>query len=881
MSAGAERWIRVYRYLSRALPEDFLRLHGPEMLQASEDAIRDVARRRGATGLAVLMVRLVVDLIGRVPTEHTAELIHDVRYGWRSLWSSPGVVIASVLSVGLGIGIAVTVFNQLNVMLAPAPGVGNGDTLVTLESPISLPELEAIGASGGPFSEVAGYIGPVPFVIDRGTEKTRIWGHIVTPEYFRVLRASLQLGRAPTEAGEPGVIVSERYWKTHLGGRTDVIGSAMTVNGALARIDGVAGPKFHGPSPVVAAADLWVTTTADPRIAPELRPARLRELERRQFNVVGRLAPGWTTAAAQATLDTMVRNLESPSPIGAERPREERRVTLLSSRVVPVRDSDLSVLIVLPGLLVGLTLWIACANVATLLLARAMNRRRELAVRVAIGGSRRRVVKQLVTESVLLALLGGVVGIVITWWSNYEAMKGIAMLPSYVHLELAMDWMTFLFAFLVSLASGVLFGIVPAIQASRVDLTEWMKGAGVGRLPAFRWLGSRNLLVLQQVAGSLMLILLTGNVAVRMGNMPAMLADLGFKPDGVHVFSLDPLRHGYDASAAVEFLEGMPNTLTQVPGIASAAVSLKDPLASAIRFRTPSGQLSAQVASLAADHVGVGYFETLQVKPVSGRVFRDGDLRDGDLRVVVNESLARQAWPEKDPVGEVLELENRRFEVVGVVPDFRDAGFLGRSRPTAFHLIGAEKLADPTIEGITLMVRGEPGVDVRALVEAELRRREKPVPAFNATTLDERIRNLTYLAQYSSVVYGAIGFFGLLLASVGLAGVTAYAVTRRTREIAVRVALGASRWSVLRLVCREGAWLVLVGTVIGQLGAVAMLMALDAWFAQLSRVTGSRDVELIVAVGAPVLLAALTMMSCYLPARRSLRIEPLTALRQE
>jgi predicted permease len=599
-----------------------------------------------------------------------------------------------------------------------------------------------------------------------------------------------------------------------------------------------------------------------------------------------------------------------------DRNRKGPRVELVAGGIlVPLRKQDVPFFREFLLVLGGLVLLIACANVANMMLARAADRRREIAVRLSLGASRARLVRQLLTESMLLSSGAAIPAFPLCVWFMHLFSHFRMPWPIPVSLDLSPDWRALVFTFAITAVTGLAFGIAPARQATRADLVSSLKEGGGGGVHRRRALNVRNGLVLCQMAASLSLLLLTGYLGF--GIQSTLGVQEGFNPHNLYLVSLDPVRDGYSPSRTAAFLDNLLERVKAMPGIAAACLTDTLPVATdgnaGVQFTALPGTTGSsalpcmacdQKGNVARKHmVGRDYFETAGIRILAGRSFQRKDEADDAATVIVSQYAVGVFWKDQDPIGQRIQLRNekasggfgvwpgtmdyrsrqidaeiRTFEVIGVAGDVSEDIVASKKHPAIYFPLRPADYAQPSLRGVTLMLRAAPGFDAIGAVQREIAKMDSAITPFNASSMTEHIAQFMGALSGASWTYGLLGFFGLVLASVGLAGMTAFSVARRTHEIGIRMALGAQKSDVLALVMKEGAALVLVGTGIGLALAWAGIRSLSAVFFTLASVKASDPVLL---VGAPTLLAALALVACYIPARRSTRIDPAVTLRAE
>jgi predicted permease len=884
---------RMYRWLARAFPHEFKLAYGTEVMQLGEDVVADIARRHGGAGL----VPLIADIAMRVPLEYLNEMRTDMRYAFRALVKSPGFALVGIVSMGIGIGLTTNVFNSRWQFLFRELPATNAKRLVMPEKPVSYYYVEQFRDHKDLFAGVAAFQNGIPFNItfqgDVNAKPQRVFGQLVSADYFSVLGVSSQRGRVLSpeldKAGNsPVVVISDRFWRNRLNSSPEAVGQTLRLNGQTATIVGITAKDFNG-ALSINPSELFVPITVPSALAPELANDVLHQHNAREFLAMICLAPGVTIESAEGALDSITRRLDEQDASAPVRADKGRRVTLLSAgTMVPLPRKIKSMLIGFFVVLMGLIMTIACMNLANMLLARGANRRKELAIRLAIGASRFRLIRQMMSEGILLSMLGGVAGFALAY--GLSVLRSRISEPSVLPYEpeSAPDWHAAIFVFAVAVVCGIGFSLLPALRATKADVTPALKEGSALQLPGYRRFGLRNLLMVAQVTGSLMLLLITGFLVMGIGRTSTILTKFDSKT--MYLLTIDPVRDGYTPEKSQALFEKLPEQLKNAGAVQSVALAAQAPFSveddedGAIQF-TAEGASGASPIQISAieETVGAGYFSALSEPLLAGREFVELDQRSQPngsqtLPVMLNESAARGFFPNGNALGKHFKDDRHSYEVVGVVHDLKNGIGVGLS--IVYLPLTQRNFARPPADGMTIMVRSDAGPDALNNIRRQLAAIDPNLNILNVRTLDDFLALSRAAQRFAVNTYGGIGVFGLVLAAIGLAGVTAYAVVQRRREIGIRMALGARKAQVLRLVLREGATLIGVGTVLGFLGAFALskiMATLTNAFVDALKV-GTNDPRLL--VGAPLLLAGLALLACYIPARRAAKIDPLNALRE-
>jgi len=880
-------WLALYRRLASAYPHEF-------RMRFGEDAIPEVWRRYGVMGLA----RLVADIALRLPATYLHEIRQDVVYALRMLAKSPGFAAIAVLSVGIGVGMCSAVLSECQSIAGPPPGIRDPGTLVTGIDAVSYKYFERYRDRHDVADSTMAYIGLVPFAVafaaEKGAKSERFWGHLVSPDYFSALGVTPAAGRFfDPQTEKPGmppvVVVSDRFWRRHLGADPHAVGRTFRLNGRPATIVGIGPAGFLGFWPVNPA-DLFVPVTGAVGLAPELRGDALNEPDRAIFRVVLRLAHGVTIPAAESGLTATARALDREYGLEIDRDRKDKLRFIPGGTIMWMTPEQRTFVNSFDYALWALVLTLVCVNLANLLLARGSARRREIAVRLSVGASRPRLVRQFLTESVLLSLTGGLIGVGLA----YVFTNAIAALPlpspTPMEYNCQIDFRVLAVTLAIALAAGIGFGLAPALASARVEIGAALKEGAQAPLRGYRRLGLRNVFVVCQMAASLMLLLVTWYIVNFFLHNSRL--DPGYDTANLNLMALDPIRDGYSPADAAALVAGLPDELMRVHGVRGATFTGSVPFGN-LTADYPNTQVSAPTggsASARVQHsvfrelVGADFFGTVGLPLVAGREFDRRDEESSGTKAtpaIVNQTAARELFGASDPIGRRIREEEQNYTVVGVTRDVQSGFLTTKPVPTLFLPLTGDRFRTSPAERITLLVRGTKGPETLAAIRNQLESLHPDLTVFNVRSMRADLERLNTFVEWDAGIYEVLGLFALLLASVGLGGVTAYAVAQRQKEIGIRMALGARTRQVRALVLREGTVLVIAGTVLGLAGAFGMLRVFATFMPIMMRSFGERSNEPWLLYAAPLVLASLAMLACYLPARRATKIDPVSALRAE
>lgn len=809
-------------------------------------------------------------------------LIADISYSVRSLLKNPGLTLAAILSLGLGIGANTTIFTWVQaVLFRPIPMAADPGSVRIL----AMENREGASRSWSypnykDFRDRATMVDVVAqddltynVAVDGTAE--RAWGGLVSGNYFQVLGVPAVAGRIFTAAddvtpgGHPFAVISYGFWQQRFAGDPAVIGKQVTINNTPITIVGVTPEGFIGAFGGIAAS-VFVPMAMQREM---MGGDRLNLRGNGWFQLLARLKPGVSDAQAQAEATTIMSQLEQEY----KNFNEGRRLRVLQTWDAPFGAATvLKPVLTVLTVLVALVLVIACANVANLLLSKAVSRRREIALRLSLGASRMRLIRQLLTESLLLALAAGVTGVVMAYWTMDVIMAFVPPVDMPFDLGLRMDGTTLMFALVVSLITGLVFGLAPALQASGSQTMHALKeegrsgggGRSTGRL--------RSALVVAQVA--VCLVLLVGASLFLRSFIAAQSLSPGFDPNGVVTASMDMFPSGYTGDRLREFQRRTMETMTALPRVQSAAFGSRLPLGMSGNNSmgvTIDGYVPRENEEVVISYSTVGprYFETLSIPIRQGREYADTDTPDSPNVVVINEAMARRYWKDGNAMGGRIRIANQNVvEVVGIVADSKYGSINERPLPQMFL-----SLARYPISTLRMFVKasGDPATMVAETRNA-LRSIDAGLPIYDARTMNEHMQVAVFAQRMAANLLGAMGILALLLAAIGLYGVMAYAVSQRTQELGIRLALGASPGSLLGMIVGQGMRLTTIGLVIGLALAFGAFGSIGAVRTLLP---GISPLDPVTYLAVPLMLGLIALLASWIPGRRAGKVDPLAALR--
>lgn len=805
----------------------------------------------------------------------------DIRYGLRMLAANPGFTAVAILSLAVGIGVNTSMFSLADAMLLRPLPVARPSEVVQVLSTSQAARFDGISYPDyidfrDQTKTLSGLVGsrriPLGFNPDPNAPAQIKLGEAVTSNFFDVLGVQPALGRAftPEEDRAAVVVLSDFVWESQFGRDPSVIGRTVKLSKIDFTVIGIAPKSFPGLDRYVHE-DMYVPMGVLPRFSSNDKNP-LTQRDKLNVTVYGRLRPGRTAAEAQAELRGIANNLERSYP-DTNRGRSALAMSEIQARMkVDPEDAAQSVILLA---IAGLVLLIACANVANLLLSRARARSKEISIRLAIGAGRGRLLRQLITESLLLAFAGGAAGMLLAWFSVQflASLRFPTTMPLWLVTRL--DIRVLIFCTAVSIVSGLIFGLAPAWHALKADLSGTLKAGDSAPSGKSRRFQIRNVLVVGQVAVSMLLLLTAGLLVKDFASLATARA--GFRTDHVLLLTLDPALARYQDAQGQAFYRQLTERTQEIPGVRSVALGQHVPLGvtgSNVRvvvegYEMPRDQKDLSIADNTIDD---HYLQLMQIPLLSGRNFDARDTSSSPPVVIVNETMARTYWPKHSALGGHIRNGSQTLEVVGIVKDIKYRELAEHPLPFIYLPFAQQYSSRMTLH---VMTAGDPG-PLATPVLAEIRRLDPGTPVEDVQTLNHFFQEGALFGnRLITQVVTTIGLFGLLLAIAGLYGVIAYSVSRRTREIGIRIAVGADPGAVARLVLRQGMVLTLSGMAIG----LTLTLLASPLLTSLLAGVSARDPWVYLSV--PLILAAISLLACYLPARRAARIDPLLALRQE
>ena len=799
-------------------------------------------------------------------------LFRDIRYGARSLLKRPGFTMIAVIALALGIGANTAIFSLVNaVLLQPLP-FAEPDRLVWVwgnirnggsRASVSPPDFLDYRQQNTTFEEFAAAFGaPLPLNLTGSGEPERLTAAGVTGNYFTALGAQPQLGRTfLLENEKPGsdqvAVLSHGLWQKRFGGDPTIVNKTVVLDGKNFAVIGVMPQGFNFPQ----AAELWVPINFEIDAEMKIRKAHF-------LRPIGKLKDGVTLAQAQADMDVIARRLEEQYP-DSNLGWSLRLVSLREQLIGNTRPT----LFILFGA-VGFVLLIACANVANLLLVRAAGRQKEIALRTALGAGRFRIVRQMITESVLLALIGGALGTILAVWGIELLVKlSEGNIPPTAQVRI--DATVLAFTLLTSVFTGVLFGLAPALRTMNLNLIESLKEGGRSGAEGGQRNRTRSLLVVLESAVAVVLLIGAGLLVrslIQLQNVSP-----GFDPNNVLTMRVDLSRKKYGApEKAGKFFSELETRLGSLPGVEQVGMISELPLSGqpndmpyTVVGRPPVP--SDQAFDDDFRRVNRHYFSAMRIPFLRGRNFTEQEVRESAKVIIISDLLARQVFPNEEPIAKrlLLVIGNEPFEIIGIVGDIRHRAL--ESTPFAAMYIPTNQTPRTNL---VIRTKGDPA-SLAGAVRKEVHAIDRDQPVAAMRTMNEWMDTAVAGPRYRTALLALFAFVALVLASTGIYGVMSYSVSQRTHEIGVRMALGARRMDVMKLVVRQGMTLVIVGVAIGVLGAIALTRVMSTL---LFGVTAKDPLTFVVVAA---LLNLVAFVACYLPARRATKVDPLVALRYE
>lgn len=887
---------RAYLWLLRLYPRRFRERYGRDLLQAFDDR-RGEPRFRGAIGGLRLILFLLRDFVTSIPMAHERarnprrgvletmhDILRDLRFSVRMLLKNPMFTVAAVTTLALGIGLNAATFSAVHgILLRPLPGTEDPDELLQIyrewpgieHGSVSIPHYQDLrDRTTDVFDGVAAwFFQPLSVASDGSSERTM--GMVVSANFFQTYGVQPALGRAflpGVEDRDPGAhpvaVISHGFWEARFGGDPEVIGRTISLNGHPFEIVGVAPADFAGPVSF-AAPPIYMPIMMANVLSPAFNVIEARGSN--SMSAVGRLRDGTTVERAAQSLNSVLLQLREEYPSSYEDQLGHTLVLQSEAGIHPSFGAAQMGMSTVMMVVVGLLLLIACVNVANLFLARARDRRREMGIRISMGAGRGRIVQQLLTESLLFSVVAGAAGLLLARFAVGLLANFRPPIDGPFTFNVEMSPTVLWFTAGISLAAGFVFGMAPALQAANPETVSAVKGEASSKAGRSRM--SSTLVVVQM---ALSLLLLTSSGLFLRSLQSATRIDPGFEsPGSLAMASVDPGLQGYEEAEARAFWDRMLEEVSALPEVSGVGLTLITPLGLSSSDRgveVPGYEFAeGERNSLRYSYVSEGYIETMGIDLLEGRTFTRSDNADAPPVMLVNRRFADRFWPNESALGKIVQTAGRDWQIVGVVETGK-YGSLGEDPQEFMYLPYRSAFRSD----LTLVARtaGDPQVVLQRLRDI-VREADPDLPIYDVRSMEDHMGIALLPARLGGTVLGIFGLLGLTLAAVGIYGVMAYSVSQRSRELGIRVALGASRRSVLGLVLGEGMRLAVIGTVIGIVGSLAAARLVQGLLYDVSAI------DPVAFTLVPATLITVAALAVYLPARRAASVDPIRALKSE
>ena len=814
-------------------------------------------------------------------------VLQDIRYALRRARSRAGFTAIAILSIGLGVGVNTAAFSLVNAIILRKTPIANSDRVAELDmanergisGPLSYADVKDLREqSGGVFSQI-GLAKFSAFTRDLGDHVETLTGELVNGDFFPLIGLPPALGRllGPQDdiarGAHPVVVLGYDYWRSAFGGDRNVVGQRLRLSGREYTVVGVASSRIDGLLPGLAP-----SMYAPVMMVNQIEPTPVDDLGQRgnhSYFVRVRLAEGQSFAAARAVIDRFVARMHVEQPKQWPARLTIRLTPLSSIAVSPMLDDVIVPAVGALMVVVGLVLIIACANLASFLLAQARDRQREIAIRLAIGATRRALVRQLLVESLLIAFAGGLLGVAMSTLALRALLGADLPIPLPVSLDVSVDGRVLAFVLAISVAAGVLFGLLPALQATRPNVVDTIKNENAGGAPSGRRMSLRSWLVVAQTAASVVLLVTAALFLRSLGAQTKVDAGFGRQPAGIVWMALPTDR--YPAERRMQGVAELERRLRAMPGQSAVgvidnimlnALSDESMTINVAGLQPPKGTTGFDIQNAVADS---GFFEAAGLTLVNGRLFNSSDVADRERVAIINQAMVDRFWHGQNALGQTFRTDSNVYRVVGIVKTTKVRSLGEAPRAMIFTAFGQEP---SPVFFVVARARGNDALLVTQML-ATIREMDPSLMIVQAKTMERHLAIMLLPARLGATAFAIFAALALALATIGVYGVVRYAVARRGREVAIRLAVGADSSGVVRLLMREGVGLVIGGAAVGLVLAALAARGLD------SLLFGVATIDPVAFIGAPLVLIATGALAAFLPARRVSRIDPASALRAE